>query len=384
MDEESTKSSILFVDDEAGFLNAVRRTLRYKRDEWDMAFALSADEALVKTSETLFDVIITDVKMPGKDGLMLLKVLQESETTRHIPVIVLTGLGDADLRRRALDLGATDLLSKPVQDEDLVARIRSALRLKAYQDKLMSQNEILERNVRELKKLQKLRTDLFNMLIHDLKGPISVLVGNLDILVYTLNDKNLEYVQAAQTGCDTLNGMISNLLDIARLEDGSLRLVYENIDPQDVITESVSRLSGIARSKEVELIERVQPPAQDKALLGDRSLLLRVMQNLLDNAIGYSPHGETIEVAFEYADSDKIIFSVSDNGPGVLPEFQDSIFDKFEQAGMKKERGVYTAGLGLAFCKMAVEAHNGTICVESDGIKGSCFKFVLPLEQNKL
>jgi len=143
------KRRILFVDDEPAFLEGLRRGLRGQRDAWEMHFVQSADEALQAVEGVDFDVVVTDVNMPGRDGLELLVALRESDRTRAIPVIILTGRGERDIKRRALDLGATDLLNKPVEREDLVARLRSVLKLKAYQDELKAQNEILDRKVRE-------------------------------------------------------------------------------------------------------------------------------------------------------------------------------------------------------------------------------------------
>ena len=143
------KKKILFVDDEPSFLDGLRRVLHGERHEWELTFAYSVDEALAKTAEISFDGIVSDINMPIKDGLTLIKALRESEATREIPVVVLTGKGDADLKRRALDLGATDLLSKPINREDLIARIRSILKLKSFQDMLKKQNEDLDQKVIE-------------------------------------------------------------------------------------------------------------------------------------------------------------------------------------------------------------------------------------------
>ncbi len=145
----SEKHTILFVDDEVSVLEALRRALRSQRDVWDITYAQSVDEALEKVLTKDFDAIVTDVTMPKRDGLDLLTALQDAETTCDIPVIILTGLADIDLKRRALELGAVDLLNKPIIAEDLIARIRSVLRLKSYQDELKDHNETLERRVRE-------------------------------------------------------------------------------------------------------------------------------------------------------------------------------------------------------------------------------------------
>jgi putative two-component system response regulator len=143
-----SKPRILIVDDEPHVLDAVRRVLRPEHEAWDLAFATTADQALAELRGGDFHVAICDVRMPGKDGLELLAELRAEGPTRDLPVVMLTGANEPDLKRRALDLGATDLLTKPADPEELIARIRSMLRLKAYQDDLKAQNEILEKAVR--------------------------------------------------------------------------------------------------------------------------------------------------------------------------------------------------------------------------------------------
>lgn len=130
------KRQILFVDDESRVLNGFRRILQNQCNMWEMSYANSVDAALDQLEKTSFDVIVSDIKMPGKDGFEFLKILQESEKTKNIPVIIVTGCGESDYKRRALELGASDLLNKPVEREDLLARINSMLRVKSYQDNL--------------------------------------------------------------------------------------------------------------------------------------------------------------------------------------------------------------------------------------------------------
>ena len=152
---------ILFVDDEPNFLSGIRRMLWDNNAEWELLFAGSADEALELVAATVVDTIVSDVTMPGKDGLELLTELKSSPATSAIPVIILTGNAEVDLKRKALDLGATDLLSKPVEREDLIARLRSVLRLKNYQDELRAHNELLEYRVRErTRELESSRRDI--------------------------------------------------------------------------------------------------------------------------------------------------------------------------------------------------------------------------------
>ncbi|MBN1437103.1 MAG: response regulator [Sedimentisphaerales bacterium] len=143
------KKQILFVDDERNFLDGLRRMLRDKRDEWDMYFASTVDEAMGHIESNSVDVIICDVSMPGQDGFCFLQNLRENSKTCDIPVIILTGNNDRVLKRQALDAGATDLLNKPVDSAYLLARLQSVLRLKFYQDELKDQNHILDQRVAE-------------------------------------------------------------------------------------------------------------------------------------------------------------------------------------------------------------------------------------------
>lgn len=152
---------ILFVDDEPNFLSGIRRMLWDDSAEWELFFAGGADEALKIASQKVLDTIVSDVTMPGKDGLELLAELKSNPATSAIPVVILTGNAEAHLKRKALDLGAADLLNKPIDREDLIARLRSVLRLKRYQDQLRAHNELLEFRVRQrTRELESSRRDI--------------------------------------------------------------------------------------------------------------------------------------------------------------------------------------------------------------------------------
>ena len=140
---------VLFVDDEASFLDGLRRMLHPYDGEWTMTFVTSVDEALQQLDASNIDTVVSDLQMPHQGGFDLLQRITMSADLRHVPVIIMTGAAERDLKRRALDQGATDLLNKPVDPADLIARIRSALRLKSYQDVIRGQNELLECKVQE-------------------------------------------------------------------------------------------------------------------------------------------------------------------------------------------------------------------------------------------
>jgi putative two-component system response regulator len=149
METPFVKKQVLFVDDADFVLDSLGRMLWTQREHWEPTFVNTAEKAWARLLEQDFDAVVSDVKMPGTDGLQLLQRMRTTARTKDIPVVMLTGLSDRKLKRRALDCGATDLLSKPVEPEDLLARLRSVLQLKSCQDALRNHNELLERRIEE-------------------------------------------------------------------------------------------------------------------------------------------------------------------------------------------------------------------------------------------
>lgn len=158
MTDAERRPKVLFVDDDDRIRAGLRRRLRDHRSEWDMAFFCAAEEVLTELASRGGDLVVTDVNMPGIDGFELLARMRAEPSTQDIPVVILTGHGDSAMKRRALELGATDLLNKPIEQEDLLARVRNALRIKDYQDRLKRQNAVLDSRVKErTRELEKTR-----------------------------------------------------------------------------------------------------------------------------------------------------------------------------------------------------------------------------------
>ncbi len=262
----------------------------------------------------------------------------------------------------------------------LVEHLISLLENERLNESLRKSKRQLKQKNHDLKNLEKIRSELFHMLTHDFKSLISEVLTRLDILSYTVTHDHLEYVEAAHTICDTLYRMVTNLLDIEQMEEGSLILHEETINAADIIKESLSRIHGIAKIKDLHLPEDHLKSQNNDCFYGDRAILMRVIQNLLINAVHHSPHGETIAAGFEHIEENRIRFYVQDNGPGIAPQYQEKIFDKYAQIRKTEKERSYAAGLGLTFCKLAVAAHGGTISVKSDGKLGSCFFVTLPTD----
>jgi len=273
--------------------------------------------------------------------------------------------------------GGTELLQ---EDASYLLDFSSLVLSIVLQEKMTAtlrrQRNALERRNEELKRIQAQQADLTRMLVHDLKGPLSEAIANLDILSYSATDEQKIFVQAAQAACDRAVRMASNLGTIARLEDGSLRLIPEDCDPADLLEDAVLNLSGLARSKEIDIVTETDPDLP--ILRVDRQLIDRVLQNLLVNALGHAPESSRITASCRWlADERAVEFSITDQGPGIEPEAQRFIFEKYARL-TRRENRLVGSGLGLYFCRLAVEAHGGTIGVDSTPGAGARFFFRLP------
>ena len=264
-----------------------------------------------------------------------------------------------------------------------MARAKSLLRIKAYHDELRARNsEIAEQN-EKLRELQKIKEGLTHMIIHDLNNPLSSIIGALDLILLkesAFSKKTLGSLNACLDYCRDLKDMILSLLGIHRMEEGKLELDIEGSDITELIMEVMQQSEFKAMKNQVRLFANGSKAPYTVAI--DRGLIKRVILNLLSNAIRHTPTGGKVEVKTDLNTADESIsIQVVDTGNGLAPEYHQKVFDKFEQVGLSQE-GVTlgSGGLGLAFCKMAVEAHGGKIWVESEGEgQGANFQFTVPV-----
>lgn len=252
----------------------------------------------------------------------------------------------------------------------LLKQQRMAERIRRQKRRLAEKNAELERQ-------QRLREELAQALVHDLKGPLAEVVANLDILSYSIGGEDREFLQAAQLGCDRAVRMVNNLVSVGRLEDGRVRLIIERLPAAELIAEAAAGVRALAAIRGVRVeTDNGDAPLETNA---DRTMILRVLQNLLTNAVGHSPRGSAVVLGCRrrgrWAE-----FFVRDHGPGVPPEKRSRIFDKYARID-EDEDLVAGAGLGLYFCRLAVTAHRGGIGVEDADGGGSRFFFRLPLAE---
>lgn len=296
-------------------------------------------------------------------------------------------------------LGGTDAPPIVVTEFSFVQgphRYSRLLRLPVHDDHghVYGQLAVL-RDITQEKELEKLREDYTSMLVHDLRAPLTSIMNGImmvqRLLVGPLNDQQQELLKIAYQGSTTMLTLINNLLDISKMEQGSMSLDCKPLVPYAIIDRVLERLQASANSSFIRVEQRLAahlPPFE-----ADDEKIIRVLQNLLDNAIKFSPSGQVITLGVDLitqqhplpahvpiknpiSAGDWMIFWIQDSGKGIAAAYHRRIFEKFGQIRGQKVRGT---GLGLAFCKLTVEAHGGQIWVESEEGQGSVFAFTLPL-----
>lgn len=241
---------------------------------------------------------------------------------------------------------------------------------------LLKKVRSLEDAQRRLLEMDELKTNLTGFIVHDLKGPISTVIANLDLLSYEpLTPEQSEYLSLAIEDMYKMQRMVMNILDIAKLEEGKIKIYREETDLYELAQQEMNSLKGLLSKKNLNGTVK----GEQALCYIDENLTCRVIANLLLNAIEHSPEGGTIRLEVNYnPDKREYVLSISDEGAGVPDNLKEKIFDKFFQAGDGQKQRKTTTGLGLTFCKLVVGAHGGKIWVENPDKGGAKFSFTVP------
>ncbi len=348
------------------------------------AIAASDGPSALKTCfEQQPDLCILDVSMPAGDlgvddrstGFEVCRRMKRDPRTARIPVIFVTALNDTTDRVKAIEAGGDDFLTKPHNRLVLGARVRSLLKLKAATD-------ALEESLRKQKELEKVRDDLMKMIVHDLKSPLTSIIGAMEMLIDgdfgTLTIEQRGALGDAETRAEDLLALIEDLLEVARLEETRLALHLAPTAPGALLAEV--RHEWEIRVQQEGATVTVDVADDAPIIEADQALVKRVFGNLLQNALTHSARAVTLSLSAR-KENDGTLFTVADDGVGIPVEYHDIIFRKFEQVKTPHIPRVRSSGLGLAFCKLVVEAHGGRIWVKSGGdMVGSAFHFWLPVK----
>lgn len=376
-------NSVLVVDDDPNGFDVIEAHLY--REGYNLTYVSSGIEALNCLDSVEPDVILLDVMMPQMDGVEVCRQIKSDLYWKHIPIIIVTALNSKEDLARSLDAGADDFLTKPVSGIELRARVRSMLRIKQQYDALEA--------------MLCMREDLSNMIVHDLRNPLTTILMSSSLLIDSgLEGKMLERIQLILSAGRQLDSMINDLLMLAKMQSGKLVLNRVAVNLNELATKALSRFANVATSKNIQLKSKLTEHSYPIA--ADANLLYRVFDNLISNAIKFSPPNTTITLQVDYpggqvsdsarvaqasngsvlpiaagSDQKRAIIRIADEGFGIREDLKQRIFDKYEVGNVMT--GVSQIGLGLAFCKMVVEAHQGMIFVEDNKPRGSIFTVVL-------
>jgi signal transduction histidine kinase len=347
---------------------------------YDTITATDGPSAVAAAFEHHPDLCILDVSMPAGDlgvddrstGFEVCRRIKRDPRTSRIPVIFVTALNDTSDRVRAIEAGGDDFLTKPHNRLVLGARVRSLLKLKAATD-------ALEDSLRKLRELERVRDDLMKMIVHDLKTPLTSVLATLEMLADgdfgEVSTPQKVAIGDVESKSEDLLGLIDDILEVARIEEANITLALAPMAPGALLAELVHEWGHRFQQEQTTVFVSVADDAP--IFTGDKGLIKRVFSNLIQNAVTHSSRAVHLDLSARRA-GHGVLFTVSDNGPGIPPEYHEVIFRKFGQVEMPRTPRTRSSGLGLTFCKLVVERHRGRIWVNSAEGKGSSFYIELP------
>lgn len=322
----------------------------------------------IKYSEDLdFDLFLIDIRMPEIDGIDVAVSIKQKEKNHHKPILFFVAKTDYDNISRAFDHGGVDIITKPFNKKELLARVNTQL-------KLYNQNK-------KLYELNKTKDMFFSIISHDLRSPFTSIIGFNDLLIKHTEDFTVDKIKSIagmmlDTSKQTLS-LLENLLEWSRLQTGKIQLKLETFYPSEIINEVLMQCKSSAVQKRIDLSAMA---ICNEQVIADKSMIKTVLRNLVTNAIKFTnPQGKII-VNTEQKEN-VIFFSVADNGIGIKPDSIEKIFlleHNTTQRGTLNEKGT---GLGLVLCREFLEKHHAKLKVESEVGVGTIFSFELPLQE---
>lgn len=362
---------ILVVDDER--LNRRILSTILRPEAYEVIEAESGEQALETYAATNPDLVLLDVLLPGINGFAVCRELHARYGDKTAPVIFITAKSDSDDVVEGLTAGGIDYLPKPIRAKEAVARIRTHLEIRD----LLAEQRLL---VDQLSKANAAKNKFLGMAAHDLRNPLASIRGLAEFLrdavVGPLTRDQLDLVETIHSASQEMLLMVNELLDVTTIEAGELKLALEATDLSEIVAKSVylANIEATKKQTKIILLPNEKPPLRRL----DPHRIRQVVDNLISNAVKYSPPGSTVQVELE-AVASSLVFAVRDQGPGIPESERDKLFKDFGRTSVKPTGGEKSTGLGLAICRKIVEAHHGTITAENLPERGCVFRVTLPL-----
>jgi signal transduction histidine kinase len=356
------KFKVLIVDDVPKNIQLAGSILQ--KEEHNIFFANNGPTALKLTETNDFDLILLDIMMPEMDGFEVCTRLKKNPKTRDVPVIFLTAKSDSESTIKGFDTGAVDYVTKPFNEKELLARVKTHLQLRYTQQNLLEANATKDK--------------FFSIIAHDLKNPFNALLGLTNLVLdrydYFDEEKKKELIGMVHHSSKNMYQLLENLLDWSRMQTGKMKWDPDEIDLYTNAFETVLLLKVNAEKKNISLCSDIE---KNTKVYADANMVTMVMRNLISNAIKFTPERGSVRITAR-TDGDYEEITVSDTGVGMEEADMQKLFRidaHYSTPGTANEQGT---GLGLILCREFVEKNRGEIWVESELGKGSAFKFRLP------
>jgi two-component system sensor histidine kinase/response regulator len=367
----SRASRILIADDERDLVEMLAFSLG--RRGYEITCAYDGQEAWEKVKEEKFDLLILDLMMPLLDGWEVCHFIRESEEPqiRETPILILSARAMAEDRVRGLELGAEDYITKPFSLMELILRIEKLLDQRQAYASLKSELTILQRQTRE-------QEERVCKMVHDLKTPLVSMGASARLLMKPREkDEALEMIQGIYENCQRLSRRLEEILLFSASSFSGNTVLMKEINLNLLANRLRESFQALAREKRIEMI--FHPLPVFSPLDGDERWLERALENLLANALKYTPEGGRVEIGGSMnPDEEDMEIWVRDNGRGIFPEEVQQIFHPFHRG----KNALDEPGLGLSLVKEVADLHGGKILVESKLQEGSTFSMVLPVGKN--
>lgn len=367
---DKLSGTVLVVDDTPGNLRVLVDSLSNRG--LDILVATDGESAIERAAYSRPDLILLDVIMPGIDGFETCRIFKEKPETMDIPVIFMTALSDTSQKVKAFEVGAVDYVTKPFEEEELIARVDAHLTIRRLQDDLRRRNAQLE-------DLNQLKNEFLGMAAHDIRNPLTTILAASEILemtaASTTEEKLTRTAYQIQTAGNRIKTLLSNLLDVNAIDSGKRNIDIQPIEAEAILQQIAASHRPAADEKQIELIREA---GDDKAYFqADPTALGQVLDNLISNAIKYSEPGKRVWVECR-REGDHMAVSVQDEGPGLSAEDRGKLFGKFARLTPRPTAGESSTGLGLWIVKELVQSMEGTIRCESTLGEGTSFIVNLP------
>jgi two-component system sensor histidine kinase/response regulator len=385
----TNKATVLIIDD--SLVNLIFLQGILTKHSFNVISANNGERGLQLAQQTLPDIILLDIIMPGWDGYETCRRFKQNKKLSNIPILFLSALGELKSKVKALQVGGVDYVSKPFQEPELLARLETHLELaylrKNLECEVANQTkkikllfDALQLSYERAQQTSNLKTEFLRKISHEFLTPMNIVVGMTDILIEDteLTKEQQHYAKTISKASKQLNAILTNMLNFAQQFKSEIKQVITEFQVHEIINSLLKEFSPIAKSKSLQIYTDIEKSLLYMPLRGDKQGIYNVLNKFLDNAIKFTENGKIlIHVKFE---KQLMLFEISDTGIGIPPKQKDHLFEIFSQVDNSSTRPYDGMGMGLAVAKMLTENMGGEIHMKSVLSQGSCFWIKVPLE----